>query len=266
MRSSLRTSLTALMVLALGLTACREAAPATETPRPVFPTITPTTLPPTLTPAPSATVPPTATAAPTATPPMDLARLYPTPTPRAGTPTPTPKTVNGAPQVWWADQMVKQPDGTYMAPQAVIDQIAGDITYPIVLISSDKPGYEISDNTNFQANHYDEVWGPYLTKKQLDKLHESPPDRVFVVFSRTVTLSDARSFSSDGTSAFATLHYSVGTGTTYTIPKMSLEPPVVLALEHRKALFAAVVEIWQVAFDVKDGRWKLDRFVKLSRE
>ncbi|MBX7213267.1 MAG: hypothetical protein K1X39_04565, partial [Thermoflexales bacterium] len=62
MRTSLRTPLTALMVLALGLTACRTTAPATETPRPPFPTITPTPLPPTLTPVSSATLPPTATA------------------------------------------------------------------------------------------------------------------------------------------------------------------------------------------------------------
>ena len=119
-RNSNRPSVVGL-IAALALAACQSTPAAPPTQTPVNPKDTfatpgaPTPFLPTMTPAPSPTVRPTATAVPpTVTVPVPT--LAPT---RVGTPTPTPAIVNGQPKMWWVDQMVKQADGSFMAPEVV---------------------------------------------------------------------------------------------------------------------------------------------------
>ena len=157
--------------------------------------------------------------------------------------------------------MVKQPDGTYMAPQAVIDQMAGDLIYPSQINTAAKNDYDPLDVALFQGNHYREIWGPYMTAAQMERVVADPPPLFSVMTTRTASLRDARAFDQDGLSAYASLELSVGFGSTYTQTVKSLTPPVTMTLQYARVRSKPIIEIWKVVFDIKTGRWIFDQFV-----
>ena len=148
-----------------------------------------------------------------------------------------------------------------MAPQAVIDQMAGDIAFPYQYNTAAKENYASLDVAMFQVNHYREIWGPYLSDSQMERVFADPPPVYGVVITRVVTLRDIRAFSSDGKTAYASVGFSQGYAAIFSPTINTLQPPITVTMQYSRARTSPIIEIWQVVFDVRSGRWLIDRFV-----
>lgn len=260
----MKTHLHAVMILAaLALAAC-QATPAPVTPSGPPPGTPPDTFytpgaptptrAPTLTPLPSPTLRPTATAEPpTATPPPPT----PTQVARVGTPTPTPVIVNGQPKMWWVDQMVKQPDGLFMAPEAVRQTIKDTILESFddrTALGSKDPLIAAralyTDNT-VRAQRF------YIGNLR-NLVITTPSPQIQIVVGGKINVVDTRAFSADGLTAYAAIDFSGIRANVYSTSDWSL-------LQGNTA-GADLVEVWRMRFDPSDGRWKYENLETSQRK
>ena len=257
-RNSNRPSVV-LLIAALALAACQSTPAASPTQTPVNPKDNfatpgaPTPFLPTMTPAPSPTVRPTATAVP-----PTLTVAVPTIPPTKGaTPTPTPVIVNGQPKMWWVDQMVKQADGSFMAPEAVrqtIREMAVDLFLRRAALNGQDSlakGREIITNMVPLANEF-------FIGELRDTTISAPAPRVNVMVSGTVVAVDVRAFGSDGMSAFVAVEHIAN--------RMDIYDTKSWTSVNKGLLLPDFVDIWQTRFDSRDGRWKMEKLIASERK
>jgi hypothetical protein len=260
-RNSNRPSV-AILIAALALAACQStpAAPPTQTPinpKDTFATPgAPTPFLPTMTPAPSPTMRPTATAVPPIAVPATVAVPTLAPT-KGGTATPTPVIVNGQPKMWWVDQMVKQADGGFMAPEAVRqtirvmvsdsyrDRIAIDGRDPLTVAKALVAGNAVRAERFYIGD-----------LRQL--VINTPSPQIQIVVAGKISVVDIRAFGPDGITAFAAIDFTGIRANVYSASDWSLlkadSPGVDL------------VEVWKVRLDLADGRWKYESLVTSQKK
>lgn len=217
-------------------------------PTPVVPTRTPAltpTLPPSATPE-----PPTATAAPATAAPATAA-----PTRPAGTPTPTPVTVNGKPRVWWVDQMVRQPDGSFMAPEAVRQAIRAfviehnlDRTIPA--------GQDWKAAARASAGRDAIVADLYYIGDLRKLVAESTSPQLHMIVSGLVSVADIRAFGADGLTAHVLVDFSAITTAIFSTSDWSI-----IESAHKPSV---PIQLWRIRFDTADGRWKYEELLATS--
>jgi len=245
-----------LVLAALALAACQSTpAPATplSTPADTFYTPgapTPTRLP-TMTPFPSPTARPSATTEP---PTATVPPATPTQVARAGTPTPTPVIVNGQPKMWWVDQMVKQPDGLFMAPEAVRQTIREMALGPY-LEGVAFGGADPLVVAKTLVARRQEIANKYYIGKLRDAALAFQSDEVQIPVTATISAIDVRAFSSDGLTARVTISQSNAIVNIYRKSDWSLKQ------EGYRGQNA--IEIWVIRFDPFDSRWKYEEQVAL---
>ena len=257
-RNSNRPSV-AILIAALALAACQSTPAAPPTQTPVNPKDTfvtpgaPTPFLPTMTPAPSPTVRPTATAVPpTVT--IPLPTLAPT---RVGTPTPTPVIVNGQPKMWWVDQMVKQADGSYMAPEAVRQAIR-EMAEGFFLRRAALNGQDSLVKAKEIVSNVVSLSNEFLIGELRDAGISAPAPRVNVMVSGTIHAVDVRAFGADGVTAFVAVEHAAN--------KMDVYDTSTWAVTSKGLLLPDFLDIWQSRYDPTDGRWKLEKLIATERK
>ena len=258
-RNSNRPSVV-LLIAALALAACQStpAVPPTQTPinpKDTFATPgAPTPFLPTMTPPP--TVRPTATAVPPSAVPatVTVPTLAPT---KVGTPTPTPVIVNGQPKMWWVDQMVKQADGSFMAPEAVRDAIrrmAADFFGRRATGAESDSLAKAKEMITNRFTFADEFFVGQLRTSE----YTTTASQVQVMVSGLFTPTDVRAFSPDGQVANLLIEHS---GT-----RLDIYDTATWASLNRGLLLPDYFEILQVRFDLADSRWKVERVLLTQRK
>ncbi len=248
-----------LLIAALALAACQSTPAAPPTQTPVNPKDTfatpgaPTPFLPTMTPAPSPTVRPTATAVPpTAT--IAVPIIAPT---KSATPTPTPVIVNGQPKMWWVDQMVKQADGSFMAPEAVrqtIREMVSDSYRDRIAIDGRDPLIVAKALVGGNAVRAERFYIGDLRQLVIN----TPSPQIQIVVAGKISVVDIRAFGPDGITAFAAIDFTGIRANVYSASDWSLlkadSPGVDL------------VEVWRVRLDLADGQWKYENLVTSQKK
>jgi hypothetical protein len=252
----------AILIAALALAACQSTPAAPPTQTPVNPKDTfatpgaPTPFLPTMTPAPSPTVRPTVTAVPPTAVPATVALPTLTPT-KGGTPTPTPVIVNGQPKMWWVDQMVKQADGSFMAPEAVRQTIRELAVQPYLkrLVPAGVDPLQFA--RAFYATRT-ELARDYYIGALRDTVGNSTLLEIHVDISATTAALDVRGFTQDGLSAYVTVEQLGPTVNVYRTNDWAA----------RLTQFRGVdtIEVWKVRFDMTDFRWKYEELVLAQKK
>ena len=252
-RNSNRPSV-AILIAALALAACQSTPAAPPTQTPVNPKDTfvtpgaPTPFLPTMTPAPSPTARPTATAVPpTAT--IAVPTIAPT---KSATPTPTPVIVNGQPKMWWVDQMVKQADGSYMAPEAVrqtIRDFVAEHNANRTLVPGQNPAKTAKDYYERNPATAEKFYFGDLRRV----VATTPSPQVQLIASGTATAVDVRAFGSDGMTAHVLVDF--------TAVKSSVFSTQDWSLIDASYVSPNAAQLWKVHFDVADGRWKYEELI-----
>jgi hypothetical protein len=246
-----------IAALALALAACQSTPTAPPTQTPVNPRDTfatpgaPTPFLPTMTPVPSPTVRPTAIAVPPTAVPATVAVPTLAPT-KGGTATPTPVIVNGQPKMWWVDQMVKQADGSYLAPTPVVEAITA-MTLDFYLRRSTLQG---RDSKTVAQGILAEL--PEATQRFfIGELRVVPPitavTQINVLVTGTITVTSVRGFVADGVTGY------VGVETTKA--KVDIYATSDWTRKDKDLPVADIQEIWLVRFDQTDSRWKFEKRV-----
>ncbi len=248
-----------VLIAALALAACQSTPAAPPTQTPVNPKDTfatpgaPTPFLPTMTPAPSPTVRPTATAVPpTAT--IAVPIIAPT---KSATPTPTPVIVNGQPKMWWVDQMVKQADGSFMAPEAVRQTIREMATgfYVRRSVTVDKDSLAVAKEIQANLKRNAEL---YYIGDLRNVVSTTLSPQVNVIVTATITPFDVRAFDSVGQNAFVAIEH--------TRVKIDVFDTSDWSVRAHDFVVPDFIEIWQTSFDLSDGRWKMAKLVSSEKK
>jgi hypothetical protein len=162
--------------------------------------------------------------------------VRPTPT-QAPTPTPTPNP-NDAP---WARQLVQQPDGTWTAPEEVVNKAIADLS----------AYYTHQQNLTldqFMRERFD-LLNTYFTGQALVQMRQKENDRTHYAMNRSGTvIIEIRNFSVDGNSAVAGVTLKAWVDDVYDV-------------KTRKLIKKGVSEpdsllVMSISFDRANGRWK----------
>lgn len=155
------------------------------------------------------------------------------------TPTPTPTVnPNDAP---WANQLIQQPDHTFLAPQEVIDHAVADLSAYYTHLQN----LALDD---FLHERYD-LLDTYFTGQALAQMRQQESNRKQYVMNRSgIIIIQLRSFSSDGKTALAGVTKRDWVNDVYDVTSHKLvqqnvkEPNTLLVMS--------------AAYDQEDGRWK----------
>jgi len=154
--------------------------------------------------------------------------------------------------MWWVDQMVKQADGSYMAPEAVRQTIREMAVEYFDLISAlnGKDSRVVAQAT---IRTEDELAVKYFVGELRRIILTDKSPQVSVLVTGTQGVADVRGFSSDGLTAFFTFRtknakYDVYDTTNWDVVSRGSSP-------------SDLDEIWGIRFDLTDGRWKMERLV-----
>ena len=245
------------LIAALALAACQgtPATPPTQTPvnpKDTFATPgAPTPFLPTMTPVPSPTLRPTATAVPSTAVPATVAPPTLAPT-KGATPTPTPVIVNGQPKMWWVDQMVKQADGSFMAPEVVrqtIRDFVAEHNANRTLVPGQNPAKTAKDYYERNPATAERFYFGDLRRI----VATTPSPQVQLIASGTATAVDVRAFGSDGMTAHVLVDF--------TTVKSSVFSTQDWSLIDASYVSPNAAQLWKVHFDVADGRWKYEELI-----
>jgi len=153
--------------------------------------------------------------------------------------------------------MVKQADGSFMAPEAVRDAIR-TMAIEFYARRTASPGTDsLLRGKEMAANRL-----PFANEFFIGELRTSEfsttASQVQVMVTGVITPADVRAFSPDGRVANVLIDH---TGT-----RLDIYETGTWSLLNRGLLLPDYLEILQIRFDVVDGRWKIEKILLTQRK
>ena len=148
--------------------------------------------------------------------------------------------------------MVKQPDGTYTAPEAVLQEIRDTVTEFNDLRTS-----RGAQNWKARAQWFlggFGIWAERFFIGDMRKLAlEAPSPQLHIIVTGTAQAQDVRAFTADGLTAYVLVDFRSVVWAVYSSSDWALIDPA------RRSTVDS--QLWRVRFDMVDGRWKYEELV-----
>ena len=148
--------------------------------------------------------------------------------------------------------MVKQPDGTFMAPEAVLQNIRDTVAeFNDLRTSRDVKEWKSRAQWYFGGHN---IWAERFFIGDMRKLAlEAPSPQVHLIVTDTLRPIDIRAFSADGLTAYLLIDFKPVLWVVYSTSDWTLIDPALPSKVDS--------QLWRIRFDLTDGRWKYEELV-----
>ena len=153
--------------------------------------------------------------------------------------------------------MVKQADGSFMAPEAVRQTIR-EMAEEFFLRRAALNGQDSLVKAKEIVSNVVSLSMEFLIGELRDTGINAAAPRVNVMISGTVRAVDVRAFSGDGVTAFVAVEH--------TANKMDVFDTATWTPISKGLLLPDFVDIWQTRLDQADGRWKMEKLITTERK